>query len=277
MWSLTEIIPDPLMITIVDIGAAFGEQPSYQALVELGKARIIGFEPNPEECEKLNRQYGKPHRFFPYFIGDGKPGVFHETVENLTGSLFEPNERLNEKFQNLVEFTKLVAKHPVNTTRLDDVDEIGDVDFIKIDVQGAELMVFKNAPRALEKALMVQAEVEFIPHYINQPLFADVDTELRCAGFQFHTFKGFGTRAFKPLIKQNPYEGFNQLIWSDAVYVRDWMNLSVLSTEKLKKYAILMNDVMRSYDLCHAVLDVIDSREGQRLAERYREWLIRPQ
>ena len=275
MWSLTEVITDCPLINVVDIGAAIGEEPSYQKLIDAGKARLIGFEPNEKECAELNRRYGPPHRFFPYFLGDGKPGTFHETVWALTGSLFEPNKALNEKFQNLAEPTQLVARHPVNTTRLDDVPDLGDIDFIKIDVQGAELMIFENAPQSLAKAIAIQTEVEFVSHYIDQPLFADVDIALRGAGFQFHTFMGFGSRAFKPLAKAHDRnEGFRQFIWSDAVYVRDWMRLADIPTEKLKKYAVLMHDIFGSYDLAHAVIDEIDRRESGRLGERYRERLI---
>jgi len=271
MWSLLELIEDPLMFTIVDIGAALSETPSYQSLLNSGRARLIGFEPNAAECERLNAHYGPPHRFFPCFVGQGGYEIFHETTWNLTGSLFEPNQSLNEKFHALAEAVTLVARHPVKTTRLDDVVGIDDVDMIKIDVQGAELSVFQNAPRILGCTLMIQTEVEFVEIYKDQPLFADVDKHLRGAGFQFHTFQGgFGMRSFKPLARvDDPNNGFRQLLWSDAVYVRDWMRLDQLSTEKLKKYAVLLHDLMGSYDLCKAVLDEVDRRTQGRLGERY--------
>lgn len=277
MWSLTEIITDCPLIDVVDIGASIGEEPSYQPLIVAGKARLVGFEPNESECAELNRRYGAPHRFFPMFVGNGKTGTFHETVWTQTGSLFEPNKALNEKFQNLAELTQLVAKHPVQTTRLDDIPDIGDIDFIKIDVQGAELMIFENAPQALAKAVAIQTEVEFVAHYIDQPLFAEVDIELRRSGFQFHTFQSFGSRAFKPLAQSRDRNGgFRQIIWSDAVYVKDWMHFERQSNDKLKKYAVLMHDIFASYDLAHAVIDELDRRQGSRLGERYRERLIGP-
>ena len=274
MWSLLELIDEPLFFTIVDIGAAIAETPIYQPLVARGRARLFGFEPNPAECERLNRHYGPPHRFFPCFVGTGEREVFHETTWNLTGSLLEPNDELLGKFHNLAEVTRLVARHPVNTTRLDDVSEIDDVDLIKIDVQGAELSIFRNAPRTLGQTLIIQTEVEFVHLYKEQPLFADVDIFLRDAGFQFHTFQGFGSRSFKPLAQADPNTGFRQPLWSDAVYVRDWMHLERLSTEKLMKYAVLLHDLFGSYDLCHAIIDEIDRRTGGNLGERYRARLI---
>jgi FkbM family methyltransferase len=270
MWSLRELIRDIPRVHVVDVGAALGEKPIYQPLVDCGAARISGFEPTAAECEKLNAKYGAPHRFFPHFVGDGQAQTFHETRWSLTGSLFEPNQELNEKFQALAELTALLKKHPVETTRLDDVEDLSDVDFLKIDVQGAELMVFEHGPRVLSETLLIQTEVEFVPLYKEQPLFADVDRHLRGAGFQFHTFLGFGSRAFKPLVKnKQPTAGFRQLLWSDAVYVRDFMKLTELNEAKLKKLALLVHDLYQSVDLCHLVLEELDRRGPEKWAARY--------
>jgi FkbM family methyltransferase len=270
MWSLLEFFPEQPEIQILDIGAALSERPSYQSLVDAGRARLTGFEPDAGECERLNREYGKPHRFFPYFVGDGRPATFHETNWPLTGSLYEPNSPLLGKFQNLAEVVTPVAKHAVNTVRIDDIAEIVDVDFIKIDVQGSELPIFRNALRVLSGALFVQTEVEFVELYREQPMFADVDAFLRSRGFQFHTFNGFGGRAFKPLVaNDNINTPFRQALWADAIYARDWMRLDALDETKLRKYAILAHDLLQSYDLAHLVLVALDRKANSGLAPVY--------
>lgn len=270
MWSLTEYFPEDFQLTVLDIGAALSERPPYQSLVDAGRARILGFEPNPAECERLNREYGKPHHFFPYFVGDGNPATFHETNWVLTGSLYEPNTPLLQKFQNLSELVTPVERHAVSTTRIDDVAGITDVDFVKIDIQGGELAVFQNAGRILSQTLLIQTEVEFVELYKRQPLFADVDVFLRNAGFQFHAFNGFGSRAFKPLVLNgNINQGLRQALWSDALYVRDWMHLERLDVGKLRNYAILAHDILESYDLTHLILAVLDQKAGSRVAAQY--------
>jgi protein O-GlcNAc transferase len=275
MWSLVDFFPEKFQINILDVGAALSERPPYQSLVDVGRARIIGFEPNSQECERLNRKYGEPHHFLPYFVGDGRPATFHETNWALTGSLYEPNSPLLEKFQNLAELVKPVAQHSVSTTRIDDIAEIDDVDFVKIDIQGSELTVFQNARRALSGTLLIQTEVEFVELYKGQPLFADVDIFLRGIGFQFHTFVGFGSRAFKPLlINRNVNAGLRQHLWSDAIYVRDWMHLEHLPEIKLRKYAVLAHDVLQSYDLAHLVLVALDRKSGGELATAYLKRLV---
>jgi FkbM family methyltransferase len=269
-WSLLDFFSAGTHINVLDIGAALTEKPPYQALIEAGAVRLFGFEPDPPACARLNEEYGKPHQFFQCFVGDGRPATYHETNWGPTGSLYAPNTRLLQRFQNLAEVVTLVATHQVNTTRIDDVTEIDDVDFLKIDVQGAELLILQNASRAMSSALVVQTEVEFVELYQGQPLFADVDNFMRAQGFQFHTFNGFGTRAFKPLVpKSGVNHGFRQYLWSDAIYVRDWMHLDSLSETKLRNYAILAHDLLNSPDLAHFVLAALDRCAKGNLADDY--------
>jgi FkbM family methyltransferase len=270
MWSLFEFFPGEFVVDVLDIGAAIGDCPPYQAMVDAGHARVFGFEPNEKECAKLNAKYGAPHRFFPHFVGAGGPATFHETTWVQTGSLYEPDLPVLSKFLTLREVCTPVATHAIQTTRLDDVQGLDNVDFFKIDIQGGELAVFQNAARALSQALVVHTEVEFVKIYKNQPMFADVDIFLRNAGFQFHTFEGFGTRAFSPLqLDDDPTKGVRQVLWSDAVYVRDWMHLAALDELKLRKYAVLAHDLYNSIDLAHLVLQALDHKTGGDWAPRY--------
>ena len=106
-------------------------------------------------------------------------------------------------------------------------------------------------------------------------MFADVDTFLRASGFQFHTLNGFSGRAFKPLVANGDVNGaFRQALWSDALYVRDWMRLVDLSEAKLRNYAILAHDLLRSYDLAHLVLSALDNRTGGDHAVHYLRRLV---
>jgi FkbM family methyltransferase len=270
MWSLLEFFPIGTQINILDVGAALHESPPYKSLMDAGVGRLFGFEPDPRDYARLNEEYGDPHRFFQCFVGDGSRSTFHQTNQGATGSLYAPNSRLLEKFQNMAESVTPVATHAVDTVRIDDIAEIDDIDFLKIDVQGAGLPVLQNAMRAMSSALVVQIEVEFVELYQGQPMFADVDIYLRAQGFQFHTFDGFGSRAFKPLAPQgNQNAGFRQCLWSDAIYVRDWMHLESLSEVKLRHYAILAHDLLRSYDLAHFVLAALDRSAKSNFAASY--------
>ena len=267
--------PEHSNINIVDIGAMMlgDEKEPYRPLLNAGKASVVGFEPNEQECAKLNA-LGGTSRYYPYFIGDGSERTYYETNYSMTGSLYRPNTPLLEKFHCLAELTKLQAEHPgIKTRRLDDLADLeglGDVDLIKIDVQGAELDVFRGATKALASAVVIITEVCFVPLYESQPLFGDIDVYLRQNGFAFHTFKGFGQRFFLPFFAPDrPGAAFRQLLWSDAVYVKDFMRLDLLTDDKLLKLAAIVETTLGSHDLAAVALREYDRRNGTKSSEDY--------
>ncbi len=179
----------------------------------------------------------------------------------MASSLFEPNVPLVSRFNNLLSVMRPVSKEPVQTYRLDEVVNKDEIDFLKLDVQGAELSVLKGAKRLAPSALVIHTEVEFIPMYVNQPLFADVDSYLRMIGFQFHTFLGFGTRDYIPGLPTNfAKKHAEQFLWSDAVYVPNVLNLEAYSDTRLLKLAALLHDIYASIDLVLYVLKVLETR-----------------
>ena len=60
------------------------------------------------------------------------------------------------------------------------------IDFLKIDVEGAELLVLENATRTLEDVLVLETEVEFVPLYKQQCLFGDLHRFLHDRGLVMH-------------------------------------------------------------------------------------------
>src|SRR5688500_16811982 len=156
----------------------------YEPLRAAGIAEVIGFEPQPAECEKLNRTHGpRGHRYLPHFIGDGSRRTFHVTRDGYSSSLYEPDLALASKFQQLGELYQVVRTEEVQTTRLDDLSDIRPIDLAKIDTQGGELDVIRGGRETLREALVIHTEIEFVALYKNQPLFADIDASLRELGF----------------------------------------------------------------------------------------------
>jgi len=274
---------DEFIIKIIDIGAADmkdGFPPSYQKLIDLEMAEIVGFEPNKQACKELNQNNKKGTLYLPYFIGTGESETFYETNWPPTSSLYSPNSELLEKFHNLNNITTVVKKRQVKTHRLDEITEIDRADFIKMDVQGSELNVLKNGVSILKSAVITQIEVEFVEMYKGQPLFADIDSFMRSQGFQFHCFDGGASeqlsgRPFKPLmINNDPNQPFNQTLWADAFYVKDWMNLSKLTRNQLVAYAILTYSVLGSVDLSHVILNHIDKQYNSRFSDKFLNILL---
>jgi FkbM family methyltransferase len=250
-------------IDVVDVGAMWlgSDADAHASLVKAGLARVVGFEPAPGECDRLNNLGLPNHRYLPYFVGDGTKRKFHLTNKPMTSSLYEPNTRLLSRFQLLEELTRTVEVSEVQTRRLDDMPEVTNIDYLKIDVQGAELDVIRGAEHHLKNAVVVQTEVEFAPMYKGQPLFADVDAALRARGFALHSLISLMGRAFKPFLAPNdPARPLRQHLWGDAVYVKDYDNLSALTPDQLLKMAVILHTVYNSWDLAGLALANYDAK-----------------
>jgi FkbM family methyltransferase len=260
-------------IVVADIGAMLlGEhKPDYQRLLDAGVARIVGFEPNAAEHARLENAFPAPHVFHRAFIGSGGPATYYETSETMTGSLYEPNTPLLANYAGLSRQVALVARHPVETSTLDDVLGATDVDMIKIDVQGGELDVFKGAGRALANAVVVHTEVEFAELYKGQPLFGDIDRHLNEAGFQFLTFFGMSGRPMVAPSGAHAPEKLRatQLLWADAVYVPKITGLGNLASDKLTKLACITHLLYGANDVAWRALSELDARDGGRRAQHF--------
>ena len=143
---------------------------------------------------------------------------------------------------------------------------------MKIDVQGAELDVLRGAPRLLAEALVVHTEVEFVPLYREQPLFADVDQTLRGAGYGLFALEEIQSRVYKPFRAADlpSSRRFRQALWTDAVYVRQLFDLDRLDADDLVRLFVILHVAYGATDLCTRVLERLDARTGNATAGHYR-------
>ena len=269
-------------IRCLDIGAlALGEEvdPWLNLARNEGLAEVIGFEPVEEECARLNAA-NESHqgviRYLPFAIGDGASHSLRVTNVPMTSSLYEPHNETIDLFWKLGEVMRVEKRVDVETKRLDDLLALtGVVDFIKLDIQGAELMALENAKSALATVGVVQCEVEFVELYQDQPLFADVDKFLRSQGFCFLKFAYLMGRPYKPLIfNGNPNDGISQTLWGDAIYVKDFRQRRLHDARLLRSAAFILHQMYEAYDLAHLFIEELDRRAGSSLASDYRSIIL---
>lgn len=160
---------------ILDIGAHHGVFAGNLHTV-WPSARKLLFEANPALEPKLQK-LGLPYRICLLGRESGEVDYF-----------VDPNDPESTGNSIYVEQTPFfsqpkVVKLPMH--RLDDVvDDRTGYDFLKIDVQGAELDVLAGAPETLKSVKYLFAEVSLYEYNKNAPLFFEVHAALAGHGFR---------------------------------------------------------------------------------------------
>jgi FkbM family methyltransferase len=265
-------------VKVIDIGAnPIDSEPPYAGMLRAGDAEVVGFEPNREALAVLDARKGPLERYFPHAVGDGERQVLHICQAPGMTSLLEPDPTVLALFHGFPEWGRVLATEEVATVRLDDVPETAGAALLKLDIQGAELMVLRHAEERLRDALVIQAEVEFLPLYKGQPLFSEMELFLRGHGFVLHRFFPEVTRAVQPMMVNNdPYAGLGQLVWADAVFMRDLTRLDLLTDSQLLAMAAILHDAYGAYDIAFRLVAEHDRRSGAAHADAYLSGLQAP-
>jgi FkbM family methyltransferase len=252
-------------VRIADVGAAvLGRATPYRRLLESGVGRLFAFEPDENRHDELRSHLDGDAVLLPYALADGSRQTLYVAPGGMT-SILEPDP---ESFAFLtpfgmppfLPFEDSVRPVAVPTRRLDDVSEIPSIDFLKIDIQGGELVVLNNGWEKLRECAVIQIEVSFLSLYKGQPSFADVDSELRRHGFMVHGLAEMSRMPIAPFRPHDLWRGLNQLVEVDMIYVRDVKDCSSLSTDQLRKTAVIADDCYGSFDLAVRCIAELEAR-----------------
>jgi FkbM family methyltransferase len=248
--GLISLVHPERLTSVVDIGAnpIDGDAP-YKEMLQRRICRLIGFDPQPDALTRLNAYKTDLETYLPYAIGDGEDHSLKVCRGIGFASLFHPDAKVLTHFPRFSELGSVVGEIKLATRRLDDIAEIEEIDFLKIDIQGSELSVFKNGRQRLAKAVVIQTEVSFVPLYKNQPVFGDIDLELRSLGFIPHMFAAINKKMIAPMLGPDAASALNQLVEADVVYVRDFVKADAMGSEQLKHLALIAHHCYGSFDL----------------------------
>lgn len=252
-------------LVVVDVGCRWGFADAF--IEDLDKFRLFGFDPDKDECTRLNMKYISDRiKFVPLGLSDhdGKSSIYL-TKEPACSSLFEPDPYLTEYYPAL-DCAKKVSQLEIELISLDawaELNSINYVDYLKIDTQGSELLVLKGANKLLENIRTLEIEVEFNPIYKGQPLFSDVDIFLRQHGFvlwKLTNLVHYGLEGENNLDlgedrihfdsrSQKIRKHGGQLYWADAHYVKNEIAQSLLTTQQQIYRDITLLECLKHFDL----------------------------
>jgi FkbM family methyltransferase len=251
---------------VVDVGSRGGVMSHLRQLWPCVK--IICFEPDEDECRRLNKEslYGEIH--YPYALAEGEiERIFYVTKFPPSSGLYHPGTFM-QRLANGGN-AEVVEEIKIKTTTLDTVlkrEGISGVDFIKLDAEGAELDILKGSQEALSSfgVFGVLSEVRFNDKLNGSPPFSAIDAFLQEQGFTLYDLEIYRqSRKTCPFPSLYDYhyesgEKFHaatingQVMDGNALFFRDLVESKSADTVSILKLACLLE--LHSLNDCAAEL-----------------------
>ena len=193
-----------------DIGAHHGESVVF--LNQLFKEPIIySFEPSSKSFDILKNKKYKNNTCFNYAISN-KTGidVLYENEISHTNSLI----KVNSFSADTIKKQKTInSEIKIKTYTLDDFlaeEKTKQIDLMKVDVQGAEDLVFEGGANALSKTRVIIVEICLFDFYEKNTTFFEIEKYLKPKGFSLFSISE---------ISYNPMNGRTD--WVEAIYEKN--------------------------------------------------------
>jgi len=210
----------PRKLIYCDVGARWGIGEPWNKIKSIIES--ICFEPDKDEYELLNKKKSVNEKIYQCALYKNQGSVeFNLTKSRGCSSIYKPSAKKIKRYPDAGRFVidKIIN---VETSTLDDLykqKKLNNMDFIKIDIQGAELDVLIGGEKFIKDNVVgVEVEIEFIQLYENQPLFSDVDSFIRNSfGLELQDLRKSYWK-YSDGIHVGATKG--QLVFGDALYLR---------------------------------------------------------
>ena len=227
---------EALDLHLMDIGARGGMDGDFLPVAWATNA--TGFEPEPDECSRLNQAPARPWkttRYVPTALGGWDGQATLKIPGNGEGASLLPHNPDMIPWYGHVALHRSHSEIPVETLTLDSACHrfgLAAPDYLKIDVEGAELDILHAAPMTLGRCSAVKVEVSFLEQRRHQPLMQDVLAFMIGSGFVLGEIRGIHAWRRRPL-PAHPYSANWHIPYSrgiaaqcDLVFLRDPTSVS---------------------------------------------------
>jgi FkbM family methyltransferase len=204
--------------TVLHVGAHKGEE--FSTYSKLKVSRTVWIEAQPDLVRNLELR----------FKGDTSQAVVSAAVWSTNDEIVDFQVASNSESSSILDLKLHSVLYPevkqidliqLRTRTLDSIIPAGDsIDFVNIDIQGAELEALKGATRILSAAKWVYLEVNDTELYKNCPLLSEIDF--------FMENKGYVRVAKRMWLDHG---------WGDALYIRSSLLRTSISLQRFWKLA----------------------------------------
>lgn len=216
---------------VVDLGARGGFDPDL--LPFAWACKLVAFEPEPVEAQRLIQQGDSRWGSFvvvPSAVGqkDGRMSL-HLPKAEIGASLYPHNEKMIDLF-GYEDLHKTVRTIDVETVTLETVAQqygLSQIDYLKIDIEGAELDILHSMGETISQCFAIKVEVSFLEQRQGQSFAWDVMGFLNRKGFYLANIQDMHQWRRRPL-PAHPYIARHPMSYSkglcsqcDLVFLKD--------------------------------------------------------
>jgi len=238
--------------TILHVGAHLGEELVDYIAAGWGSKKRIWVEAQSDLAQNLRNT-----------LSSNLDVVIEACIWSATGEEKIFNNATNSQSSSLLEFAEHSIDYPeitkmsetrMITVRLDDLllkDE--KIDFVNLDIQGAELEAIKGLGQLANVVKWIYTEVNWKHMYADCPLIEDMDSALEKLGFvRVATKKAF------------------RASWGDALYIKDTLLPRSLNTRKF------VYNLISPLSIVRLIIDQISHRDKRVITRLLGKRRIRP-
>lgn len=195
---------------VLHVGGHLGEEQAEMSAFGWGSSGVFWVESQEALCSEMRIKFSGTNNFVvqaTVWSESGLKMTFNDNINSQSSSLYDLGTH-KDSYPDFV----VVSQREVVTTTLDSLSEIpSGIDFVNLDVQGAELEALKGAQRILKDVSWIYTEVNRKHVYESCPLISDIDKFLKSQGFRrVATRWSFGED------------------WGDALYAREYKLINSL-------------------------------------------------
>ena len=248
--------------TLVDVGCSLGIDSVWRCFGSY--IRAFGFDPDIIECERLQKVETNPGiRYYPMAVGLPDDSDFlrakaaHEaTHPPYWRSVWERSTALDPRFTPPSHVAghgipaEIAETAKIGITEFLEHQDVGSVDFVKVDTDGSELEVLLSAERSIESRQILGFMVECLyqgSDHETSNTFHNIDRFMKRHGFMVYAMavhKYSRAALPAPFVYSFPAQtAWGQVLWGDVVFLRDpgapSRSTPELSVEKILKLACL--------------------------------------
>ncbi|VFR55885.1 TPR domain protein, putative component of TonB system [plant metagenome] len=245
-------------IVTLDHGGLLIGSESFPSLNKLGTLTTVVIDPanRLQDISSLKAE-GDLHHHAHLALGDGEKAILHACLDDSLSGTLEPlpSPQLLPAFR---QGAKVLAKLPIQTIRLDDVQGLSRVDWLILDDTHDALRIIEGGRQVLDSLLFAQIRIAFHPLHRGQVSLDAVGRALGVHGMRLlrlNTPKHSSYLTQTASIMDPPAA---QLLSADALYIPDEQKLAGLSQNQRLKLAFLAHTMVGAADYASTVLDTIE-------------------